>query len=410
MGTCSINSQETRMADPKYANLPGIAVDQPDLYETNELPESDQHQDFDIEESDAVETLHISTNEAFGKFKGKNLDTSNVDFSDKIQKSKQKGYIAWTGDYELAGKDDQETLDQKYQRLNCEVRQLLEDLEDLKNSGAEKVGNQNLVGLAKQTAMLQDQLSGLKLEEYLGSDPVKDLQDPSGNAKKKLLTQIEQLKTKNTTSDKAASKSVPESSEVMYELLMKPDSSKLEERQRLALFESRLEAIEKVLGPSAEKMSVLSVETNTKNVSSAISVINSRLALLEPVHLDHVEGRLAALLQKLNTVNEKKANLEDTEKNNKIAELYEMVTANQSVALALPEVVDRLDSLQALHEQSLQFSKTLLQLDSLQQKLQTNLSTNEKVLQETQSKFSENLETIQKNFDAMDQRLNKLKK
>ena len=24
------------------------AVDQPDLYETNELPESDQHQDFDV--------------------------------------------------------------------------------------------------------------------------------------------------------------------------------------------------------------------------------------------------------------------------------------------------------------------------------------------------------------------------
>ena len=110
-----------------------------------------------------------------------------------------------------------------------------------------------------------------------------------------------------------------ENSEVMYELLMKPDSSKLEERQRLALFESRLEAMEKVLGPSAEKMSVLSVETNTKNVSSAISVINSRLALLEPAHLDHVEGRLAALLQKLNTINEKKSNLEDTEKNNKIA-------------------------------------------------------------------------------------------
>ena len=60
--------------------------------------------------------------------------------------------------------------------------------------------------------------------------------------------------------------------------------------------------------------------------------------------------------------------------------------------------------------QVMQFSKTLLQLDSLQQKLQTNLSTNEKVLQETQGKFSENLETIQKNFDAMDQRLNKLKK
>ena len=41
-------------------------------------------------------------------------------------------YIAWTGDFELAGKDETETPEQKYQRLNCEVRQLLDDLEQLK--------------------------------------------------------------------------------------------------------------------------------------------------------------------------------------------------------------------------------------------------------------------------------------
>ena len=64
--------------------------------------------------------------------------------------------------------------------------------------------------------------------------------------------------------------------------------------------------------------SVLSVETNTKNVTAAISVLNSRLGLLEPSHLEHVEGRLAALLQKLNSISEKKAALEDSEKNNKV--------------------------------------------------------------------------------------------
>ena len=156
--------------------------------------------------------------------------------------------------------------------------------------------------------------------------------------------------------------------------------------------------------------SVLSVETNTKNVTSAISVLNSRLSLLETTHLDHIEGRLAALLQKLTSVSEKKAALEDSEKNNKIAELYEMVTANQAVAVALPEVVDRLDSLQSLHDQALQFSKTLVQLDALQQKLEVNLSNNGKTLEETRSKFATNLETIQQNFDSIDQRLNKLKK
>ena len=153
---------------------------------------------------------------------------------------------------------------------------------------------------------------------------------------------------------------------------------------------------------------MLSVETNTKNVTAAIGVLNSRLGLLEPNHLDHIEGRLAALLQKLNTISEKKVALEDTEKNNKIAELYEMMIANQAIATALPDVVERLDSLQSLHQQAMQFSKTLVQLDSLQQKIETNLSTNQKTLEETKRQFAQNLETIQKNFDNIDQRMNKL--
>ena len=90
--------------------------------------------------------------------------------------------------------------------------------------------------------------------------------------------------------------------------------------------------------------------------------------------------------------------------------LYDSFLSNQAVASALPDVVDRLDSLQALHDQALQFSKTLVQLDSLQQKLESNLSTNQKTLEETKTKFSENLGTIQQNFDTIDQRLTKLKK
>lgn len=123
-----------------------------------------------------------------------------------------------------------------------------------------------------------------------------------------------------------------------------------------------------------------------------------------------VSSLLLFFQQKLNNAAEKKSALEDAEKNNKIAELYEMMTANQGIATALPEVVDRLDSLQALHEQASQFSKTLVQLDSLQQKLESNLSNNHKVLAETKEKFADNLEMIQKNFDNIDQRLTKLQK
>ena len=47
------------MADPKYANLPGIAHDQPDVYETGDLPESEQH--YDDEDAEQVSIVLIMT-------------------------------------------------------------------------------------------------------------------------------------------------------------------------------------------------------------------------------------------------------------------------------------------------------------------------------------------------------------
>jgi len=87
-----------------------------------------------------------------------------------------------------------------------------------------------------------------------------------------------------------------------------------------------------------------------------------------------------------------------------------MVTSNQPMAASLPDIVDRLESLQALHYQALNFNRTLVELDSYQQKLESNLSGNQKALEDTKEKFTENIQTIQKNFELMDQRLSKLKK
>ena len=59
---------------------------------------------------------------------------------------------------------------------------------------------------------------------------------------------------------------------------------------------------------------------------------------------------------------------------------------------------------------ALQFSKALAQLDAVQQKLENSLGSNQKMLSETQAKFSENVERIQKNFENIDQRLTAIKK
>ena len=66
-------------------------------------------------------------------------------------------------------------------------------------------------------------------------------------------------------------------------------------------------------------------------------------------------------------------------------------------------------NLDVLSVSASQFSKALTQLDTVQQKLDSSLGSNQKILVETQTKFSENLSNIQKNFENIEERLSALK-
>ena len=97
----------------------------------------------------------------------------------------------------------------------------------------------------------------------------------------------------------------------------------------------------------------------------------------------------------------------------RIGELYDLVLRTHSVGSdVLPAVVDRLEALQGLHEQgdattiklrafvcikyrlvikcnlgvALSFSKSVAELENVQQKLEVSLGNNERLLKETQKK------------------------
>ncbi|KOB78528.1 Dynactin [Operophtera brumata] len=101
------------MADPKYENLPGIAYDQPDVYETGDLPEADQPEPYEEEENESIENLHLSVKESFNKFKGK------------------------AGEWELAAEGTPETVLERYNRLRCEFSELLEQVTEQQNISTE---------------------------------------------------------------------------------------------------------------------------------------------------------------------------------------------------------------------------------------------------------------------------------
>ena len=102
------------------------------MYETDDLPEADQDLDFIEEvENESIERPHLSISDAHSKFRDKTLvGGRDTDFSDRLRRKRHTGYYALSGDWEIAG-DEKETVVQKYHRLQCEMKELIEEINEV---------------------------------------------------------------------------------------------------------------------------------------------------------------------------------------------------------------------------------------------------------------------------------------
>ncbi|KAF2903638.1 hypothetical protein ILUMI_02545 [Ignelater luminosus] len=395
------------MADPKYADLPGIAHGEPDVYETNDLPESDQTSDFYEEESESIERLHISASEAFNKFKAKSLNANKVDFSERISKHIRTGYDARSGDWELVEQGQQETPLQKYQRLQCEMKELLEEVNKIKNDKKGEEANCLVSGEQVQEAL--NKLLDLRLEESLGAEVVSSITDPQGAQLKQLFSQLEQFKA--SVNEKVESQTDSDESTIVYQLNYRPEQARFVQTNRLAELEHRLHRLETVLGASSDKLSRLSSMTSKGSLIETAQHLCATASMLDSSQLDHIEGRLTALSQKLESIAEKKAKIsEDSEKDRMILELYEIVKNSQDISKVLPQTVERLKALEALHNRATEFTKTLAQVESLQDKISGSIENNKTLLQGVQESFAINLDDINKNISNLDARIKAITK
>ncbi|CAN7996330.1 unnamed protein product [Ixodes hexagonus] len=299
------------MANPKYADLPGIAYDQPDFYETDELPESDQIvSEASVDQSDSVSTLTISATDAYEKFKGCLVDASSVDFTEGISKNRKKGYNVLSGEWEMAGDKEPENVQQKYQRLQFEVKELLNEVDSLKASAQQ--GDQELNTLAnpscllEQAQLVQKMLLDLDLERTLGPDTVLSLTDPQAALRKNLASQLERLRQ----GPASAKPAVPAPEKGAAE----PALDQVQATVKIASLEERLKKLENLVGTDSQKLSMLTSHTDSSCLMEVSQLLSSRLHLLESPHLDQVEARLSLLQQKMTQIAEKKGALEELDK------------------------------------------------------------------------------------------------
>jgi len=381
---------------------PGVVMESVDVYETSDLPEADQHMIGNSDDaSDSIETLRISSNEAFGRFKGAYIDSSSVDFSDKLRNTRRKGYsVVWSGE---ATKEEEETPVKKYKRLNCEVRELLDEIKSTKAEHDSGIADLTLENMTVQLGIMHKQLLELRLEDVLGEEVMHTMTDPQAAARKKLLSQLEELKSGGENKVKNVDKNSPS-----YSLFIKQSIATLEEGAMLSSLSSRLAVLEAAVGFSADQMSILTMETGKKNMSQAVQVISAKTTLMDPSKLDHIEGRLGALQQKLGHLQESQSSL-DSDSVAKLEQMMSTVGRSKPLYASLPDVMVRMESLQNLHQKAADFSRSLVELETVQAQLAVQMGNNFTMLNNTKEKFSKNLENINQNFASLFDRIERLK-
>uniref|UniRef100_A0A667X6W6 Dynactin 2 (p50) n=1 Tax=Myripristis murdjan TaxID=586833 RepID=A0A667X6W6_9TELE len=402
------------MADPKYANLPGIAFNEPDVYETGDLPEDDQAQ-FESEElcSDSVERIVVNPNAAYDKFKDKHVSTKGLDFSDRISRSKRVGYES--GEYEILGEGCgvKETPQQKYQRLVNEIQELTQEVESIQATTKESNAEERLtpVVLAQQAAQLKQQLVSAHLDSLLGPQAHINLADPDGALARRLLTQLEAAKGSRGSGageSKAAAAKGPDGV-ILYELHSRPEQEKFNESAKMAELEKRLAELEMAVGSGSDKQ--VHADTHTLlYMCDTLELLQARVSALDANTLDQVEARLQSVLGKMNEIAKHKAAIEDADTQNKVSQLYDVVQKWDAMATSIPQVVQRLIAVKELHEQAMQFGQLLTHLDTTQQMINNSLKDNNTLLTQVQQTMKENLVAVEENFAALDQRMKKLSK
>ncbi|KAM4643965.1 dynactin subunit 2 isoform 1-T1 [Amazona ochrocephala] len=428
------------MADPKYADLPGIARNEPDVYETSDLPEDDQAE-FEAEEltSTSVEHLIINPNAAYEKFRDKRLGTEGVDFSDRITKSRTTGYES--GEYEMVGEDlgAKETPQQRYQRLQYEVQELAREVEQIQSTVKEVAAEEELtpMALARQVEGLKQQLVSSHLEKLLGPTAAIDFADPDGALAKRLLQQLEVAKCSKGTPGKSPAKApAPTADAVTFELYWRPEQEQFAQSARMAELEKRLAQLEATVRcePDSQVRGVggllprpscphpaplmqfpspqnpLLVGLKGTSLMETVQVLQAKVNILDVAVLDQVEARLQSVLGKVNEIAKHKSTVQDADTQSKIHHIYETLQRWDPVASALPDIVQRLVTLRDLHEQAIQFGQVLLHLDTTQQEVAGALKDNAVLLAEVQKTMKENLAIVEDNFAAIDARIKRLQK
>lgn len=138
---------------------------------------------------------------------------------------------------------------------------------------------------------------------------------------------------------------------VTYQLYCNPNLSKLTDLTKAQKLEQRIKHLESILGNDLDQLNKIPTYSNDKSIVEAVHTLSSKVAQLDSNHLEQIDSRLTSLLHKFNQLNDKKNELLDVEKQNKINDLYELVDKSNQNLDSVPAILARLENLEELQQQ-----------------------------------------------------------
>eukprot|EP00415_Alexandrium_ostenfeldii_P001363 UN1363 len=136
------------------------------------------------------------------------------------------------------------------------------------------------------------------------------------------------------------------------------------------------------------------------------------MSLLDPQRLESIRASVHKVMGDLDQALAKKADLmganADPELDRKVGELYDFCHRWSATAASLPSIVSRLQSLQALHQQSATFASRLTALEQQQDDLVKLLEATNKAVQDLGVGLKENMTIVKDNMRSLEEKMQKV--
>ena len=196
----------------------------------------------------------------------------------------------------------------------------------------------------------------------------------------------------------------------LYQLYLDDQHQTKQPSVDLASIESRLAALEKALGPQpVGERRALSAATDGKSLQYAVDNLAAKRSFFQQQHLDHVEGRLAALSLKMNAIGEQKAAVMSAREEDKLSRLCKLIEGQASLSTVLPELVERLGEVEKVGGRAAGRPELLDSCEQSQQNTKKTISDTKTAVEDTTTNLEGSLASVAEKFSELQKKLQTIK-